>query len=61
MTGGITMVDSVGLNKVYSIPKTRSVAHKKAERSKSDPEREEQTSKKKQEKKRIGGNIDEVC
>ena len=55
------MVDSVGLNKVYSIPKTRSVAHKKAERSKSDPEREEQTSKKKQEKKRIGGNIDEVC
>jgi hypothetical protein len=55
------VVDSVGLNKINSIPKTRSVKHKTAKKTESGSEKDSQSSKKKKEEKRIGGNIDEVC
>ena len=56
------MVDSVGLNKINSIPKTKSVAYNKTDKSKRDPDRDKQKSKKNEEdKKRVGTNIDERC
>ena len=56
------MVDSIGLNKIRSIPKARSIARKKTERSKQDSEQNRKGSKgEKEEKKRIGINIDERC
>jgi len=56
------MVDSVGLNKIHSIPKTRSTAYKKTEKSKQDPEQNKKGTKdKEEEKKRIGLNVDELC
>jgi len=56
------MVDSIGLNKIHSIPKTRSTVNKKAEKSKQDSEQNRKGSKEGgKEKKRIGINIDERC
>lgn len=55
------MVDSIGVTKVNSISKTRPVSHKKAKKTESGPEKDPESSKKKQEEKRVGGNIDEVC
>lgn len=56
------MVNSVGLNKIYSIPKARSIAYKKAEKSKQDSEQNRKDSKDTEEdKKRVGTNIDEQC
>jgi len=58
------MVDSVGLNKIYSVPKARATAYKKTEKSKRDSEQDENGSKdteKDKNKKRVGINIDEQC
>lgn len=56
------MVDSIGLNKVYSVPKARSTTYKKTEKSKRDSEQDEKGSKNtKKDKKRVGANIDELC
>jgi hypothetical protein len=56
------MVDSIGLNKIHSIPKTRSTAYKKTEKSKQDQEQNKKGTKdKREEKKRIGLNVDELC
>lgn len=56
------MVDPIGLNKIHSIPKTRSTAYKKTEKSKQDPEQDKKGGRdKKEDKKRIGINIDERC
>lgn len=37
------MVDSVGLNKIYSVPKARSTAYKKTEKSNRDSEQDEKS------------------
>lgn len=56
------MVDSIGLNKINSIPKTRPTASKKTEKSKQDSEKNKKRSKNgEEEKKRVGVNIDERC
>lgn len=56
------MVDSVGLNKIYSISKARSTSYKKTEKSKQDSEQNGKGSKDTEEdKKRVGTNIDEQC
>jgi len=56
------MVDSVGLNKIYSVPKARATAYKKTEKSKRDSEQDENGSKDTEKnKKRVGVNIDEQC
>jgi hypothetical protein len=60
------MVDSVGLRKIYSIPKARSTAYKKTEKFKRDSEQGEKGSNNtkkdtEKDKKRVGTNIDELC
>lgn len=60
------MVDSVGLNKIYSVPKARSTTYKKTEKSNRDSEQDEKGSKNtkkdtEKDKKRVGANIDELC
>lgn len=56
------MVDSVGLNKINSISKTKSISYKKTKKSKRDSEEDKQKSKgNAEDKKRVGINIDERC
>ncbi|MDX2462963.1 MAG: hypothetical protein QNK31_00495 [Porticoccus sp.] len=56
------MVDSIGLNKINSVPKTKPVSYKKTKKSKRDSEEDKQNSKgNTEEKKRIGINVDERC
>jgi hypothetical protein len=56
------MVDSIGLNKINAIPKTKPLAHKKTEKPKRDSEKNEKHSNNEaEEQKRIGINIDEQC
>lgn len=56
------MVDPIGLHKINAIPKTRSLAHKKTEKTKRDSEKNEKDPKSEaEEKKRVGVNIDERC
>jgi hypothetical protein len=56
------MVDSIGLNKINSIPKTKSVSYKKTKKSKRDSEEDTQNSKgNAEDKKRVGVNVDERC
>ena len=56
------MVDSIGLNKINAIPSTRTLVHKKTEKSKRDPEKKgRHSSSEDKEQKRVGINIDERC
>ena len=55
------MVNPIGLNKIYSIPKTKSVTHKKTEEASSGSHKNKDAPKKQEKKKRLGGNIDERC